>query len=222
MSSSLLEVAFAHHVWATLRVIDACLARSAEELETSVLGTRGPMLETLRHVVAGDTLDLYILTGDRAFDIDVEHVSLAEARVVMERNGPGWAELISRSLDPDAIVREVDETDGYERWAPVGFRLAAALDHGADHRSQICTALTTLGVEPPAIDVYELRTRHASGRGEVSGRVARRDKAASHDGSWRADGSSNIPSLGQGSARLLGPCSDPVRDGSAGLARCDR
>jgi uncharacterized damage-inducible protein DinB len=81
-------------------------------------------------------------------------VSLAEARVVMERNGSGWAEFISRSLDPDAIVREVDETDGYERWAPVGFRLAGALDHGTDHRSQICTALTTLGVEPPAIDVY--------------------------------------------------------------------
>lgn len=51
-------------------------------------------------------------------------------------------------------VREVDETDGYERWAPVGFRLAATLEHGTDHRSQICTALTTLGVEPPAIDVY--------------------------------------------------------------------
>lgn len=154
MSSSLLDVAFAHHVWATLRVIDACLARSAEELKTSVLGTRGPMLETLRHIVAGDTEDLYILTGDRAFDIDVEHVSLAEARVIMERNGSGWAEFISPSLDPDAIVREVDKTDGYERWAPLGFRLAAALDHGTGHRSQICTALTTLGVEPPAIDVY--------------------------------------------------------------------
>ena len=94
MSSSLLDVAFAHHVWATLRVIDACVARSARQLKTNVLGTRGPMLETLRHIVAGDTEDLYVLTGDRAFDIDVEHASLAEARVVMERNGSGWAEFI--------------------------------------------------------------------------------------------------------------------------------
>lgn len=154
MSSSLLEAAFAHHVWATVRVIDACLTLSADEQETSVLGTRGPILDTLRHVVEGDTFDLYILTGDRAFDIDLERVSLAEARVVMERNGSGWAGFLSRSLDPDAIVREVDESDGFERWAPVGFRLAAALEHGTGHRSQICTALTTLGVEPPAIDVY--------------------------------------------------------------------
>jgi uncharacterized damage-inducible protein DinB len=153
MSTPLLEAAFAHHVWATLRVIDACIARSAEELETTVPGTRGPVLETLRHVVASDTFDLYVLTGDRAFDIDVADVSLAEVRAVMERDGVGWAEFISQSLDPDEIVREVDETDGYERWAPVGFRLAGTLDHGTDHRSQICTALTTLGVEPPRIDV---------------------------------------------------------------------
>ncbi len=155
MSSSLLEAAFAHHVWATLRVIDACLDLSAEELETSVPGTRGPVLETLRHVVGGDAEDLFILSGDRAYNVDAERMLLSDARVVMERNGSGWAEFISRSLDPDAVVLEVDETDGYQRWAPVGFRLAAALDHGTDHRSQICTALATLGVEPPRIDVYD-------------------------------------------------------------------
>jgi uncharacterized damage-inducible protein DinB len=164
MSSSLLEAAFAHHVWATLRIIDACLDLSAEELETNVPGTRGPILETLRHVVGGDADDLYILTGHREYTVDAERMSLADARVVMERNGPGWAEFISRSLDPDAVVQEVDETDGYQRWAPVGFRLAAALNHGTDHRSQICTALTTLGVEPPRIDVYDfgLETRRVT------------------------------------------------------------
>src|SRR6266550_2309466 len=155
MSSSLLEVAFAHHVWATLRLIDACLDLSVEELETSVPGTRGPVVETLRHVVLSDAFDLFTLNGDRAFDIDEEHVSLAEARLIMERNGSGWAAYISRSPDPDEIVHEVDRTDGYQRWAPVGFRLVGALNHGTDHRSQVCTALTTLGVEPPRIDVYD-------------------------------------------------------------------
>ncbi len=37
----------------------------------------------------------------------------------------------------------------------MGVRLAQALHHGTDHRSQICTGLTTLGVEPPAIDVWD-------------------------------------------------------------------
>ena len=38
-----------------------------------------------------------------------------------------------------------------------------ALHHGTDHRSQICTALTTLDVQPPAIDVWDF--------GEQAGRV---------------------------------------------------
>jgi len=155
MSSSFLEPAFTHHVWATLRVIDACLDLSAEELETNVPGTRGPMLETLRHVVASDAEDLSILTGDRAYSVDTERMSLTEARAVMQRTGSGWADLISGSLDPDAVVHEVDENDGFQRWAPVGFRLAGTLEHGTDHRSQICTALTTIGVEPPKIGVMD-------------------------------------------------------------------
>ena len=155
MSGSLLEAAFAHHVWATSRLIDACLNLSVEELETNVLGTRGPMLETLRHVVLSDAEELFFLTGNVVFDIEEGQVALAEARDIMERNGSGWAEYLTRPLDPDAVVHEVDKTDGYQRWAPVGFRLAEALHHGTDHRSQICTALTTLGVEPPKIDVYD-------------------------------------------------------------------
>jgi uncharacterized damage-inducible protein DinB len=153
MSDSLLDAAFAHNVWATLRVIDACLDLSTEELRTNVLGTRGAIIETLRHIVADDANDLFILTGDPTFDVEVEGTSLPELRVAMERIGAGWSRFISRPIDPDAMVREVDETDGYERTAPVAFRLAQALHHGTDHRSQVCTALTTLGVEPPAVDV---------------------------------------------------------------------
>ena len=36
----------------------------------------------------------------------------------------------------------------------MGIRLAQAIHHGTDHRSQICTALTMLGIEPPFIDVW--------------------------------------------------------------------
>jgi len=36
------------------------------------------------------------------------------------------------------------------------------IHHGTDHRSQICTALTQLGVEPPEIDVWAYGV--ASGR----------------------------------------------------------
>jgi uncharacterized damage-inducible protein DinB len=136
-------------------VIDVCLDLSTEELQTNVTGTRGPILDTVRHVVESDAFDLFILTGDRAYNVETERMSLSEVRGVMERTGSGWTELISGPIDPDVVVREVDESDGFQRWAPVGFRLAGTLEHGADHRSQICTALTTIDVEPPKINVND-------------------------------------------------------------------
>jgi uncharacterized damage-inducible protein DinB len=155
MTASLLEAAFAHHVWATSRLIDACIDLTVAELQTSVPGTRGPMLETVRHIVSSDTFDLFVLTRDSAFDSAEDTLTLAQARVAIARNGVGWAEYIARSLDPDELVHEIDTTDGYQRWAPVGFRLAGVLNHGSDHRSQVCTALSALGLKPPRIDVFD-------------------------------------------------------------------
>jgi uncharacterized damage-inducible protein DinB len=67
--------------------------------------------------------------------------------------GVAWSRFLGVPIDPDQMVHEVDDSDGYERTAPLAFRLAGTLNHGSDHRSQICTALTTLGIEPPKIDV---------------------------------------------------------------------
>ena len=51
------------------------------------------------------------------------------------------------------VVRRRD--DGSESHAPMSIRLAQALHHGTDHRSQLCTALTFLGLEAPLIDVWD-------------------------------------------------------------------
>jgi uncharacterized damage-inducible protein DinB len=154
MSGSSLDDAFAHHVWATMRLIDTCLPLSPEQLETAVPGTYGSILETMRHLVLGDSDYLSILTGDRAHLVDADGMDMPQLRVAMENNGVLWSGLLARDLDPDAMVHEVDEDDGYERDATIGVRLAQALHHGTDHRSQICTAITALGVEPPGIDVW--------------------------------------------------------------------
>ena len=154
MSRSVLEDAFAHHVWATQRLIDACLQLSPEQLETAVPGTYGSILETVRHLVGADASYLFVMSGERTYLIDEDSMDLPELRATMERNGDAWSRLLARDPDPDTVlVRHRD--DGSETHAPMGIRLAQALHHGTDHRSQVCTALTTLGVEPPAIDVWD-------------------------------------------------------------------
>ena len=146
--------AFAHHVWATLRVIDECLKLTPEQLETAVPGTYGSILDTMRHTVGADSSYLFVLSGGLTPLIDEDHMELPELRSVMESYGAAWSGVLRDDLDPDAVL-ERHRDDGSETHAPVSIRLAQVLHHGTDHRSQICTALTTLGVEPPAIDVWD-------------------------------------------------------------------
>ena len=81
-------------------------------------------------------------------------MDLGELRTAMEGNGAAWSQLLTEDLDPDVdVTRHRD--DGSQSLAPMGIRLAQALHHGTDHRSQICTALTLLGIEPPPIDVWD-------------------------------------------------------------------
>ena len=66
--------------------------------------------------------------------------------------------IIAGDLDPTIVVVEFEDS-GYETHAPLGIRLAQALYHGSDHRSQVCTVLTTLGIEPPGIEVWDFAAR---------------------------------------------------------------
>jgi uncharacterized damage-inducible protein DinB len=150
----MLEDAFAHHVWATLVLFDACLPLSPAQLGTLVPGTYGSILDTQRHIVGADASYLFVTSGGRTPQIDEDHMDLPELRATMESHGPAWLRLLAENPDPDAVF-ERHRDDGSETHAPMSIRLAQVLHHGTDHRSQICTVLTTLGMEPPAIDVWD-------------------------------------------------------------------
>jgi uncharacterized damage-inducible protein DinB len=154
MSRPLLADAFGHHAWATLRLFDACLELSPEQLQTAVPGTYGSILDTMRHLVGSDTWYLHRCSGERTPLIEEDEMELPELRAAMEHNAASWAELISGDLDPDAMI-VTRRDDGSETHAPLGIRLAQVLHHGTDHRSQVCTALTSLGIEPPFIDLWD-------------------------------------------------------------------
>lgn len=154
MQRPLLADAFDHHVWATIRVIDACLALTPEQLETNVPGTYGTIIETLRHTVGADASYLSLLSGGGVPEVDEATLDLPALRAAMERHGPVWSAVLEEDLDPDAAMTRRRD-DGSTSTAPVGIRLAQVIHHGTDHRSQICTALTSLGIEPPLIDAWD-------------------------------------------------------------------
>lgn len=154
MIRPILADALEHHVWATLRVIDACRDLSDEQLASASPGLYGAILPTIRHLVGADCSYLNLLSDGGVAEIEEDTLGLEALRAAMEANGPVWSALIERDLDPEThVVRHRD--DGSESGAPLGVRLAQVIHHGTDHRSQVCTALTNLGIEPPAIDVWD-------------------------------------------------------------------
>jgi uncharacterized damage-inducible protein DinB len=154
MTSSLLADSFDHHIWATLRLFDVLDTLSEEQLATTVPGTYGSILDTARHLVGSDRWYLWTMSRGAVDQIDDESMGLAELRAAIEPDAASWRAVLDTHPDPDESFL-LTRNDGAESHADWGVRLGQAVHHGTDHRSQIATALTTLGVEPPEMDVWE-------------------------------------------------------------------
>ncbi len=161
MAATLLDDAFAHHIWATERLIDECAKLSDDQLTTPAPGTYGPIIATFHHLVITDCWYLTFFQDDAPRLAETDRVGLDKLRAAITGNGADWRALLATG--PDGETDVVEHGDGWTFHSPLGFRLAQAIQHGTDHRSQICTALTSLGVEPPEIDVWAY--------GEATGRT---------------------------------------------------
>ena len=171
MTASLLDDSMAHHIWATQRLIDFCEALTPEQLRTPAPGTYGSILATFTHMVSSDGWYLtFFRDWTNTIDDENTDVTLAELRSAITATGAAWMELLAGDLDPDTDM--VEHGDGWDFHAPLGIRINQVIHHGTDHRSQICTALTSLGVEPPGIDLWDFgeaigrtRTERLTGAG---------------------------------------------------------
>jgi len=155
MARSLSADAFAHHTWATLRLIDFCRGLKTEQLNVAVPGTYGSSLATLRHLVGDECFDLFVVSGERTPLRDTTAMDLQELAVEAAEHGEGWATLLAAHPAPDTEVLEVDPGDGFRRTAPLGIRLAQALHHGAEHRTQVCLAMSSFGLQPPDLSAFK-------------------------------------------------------------------
>ena len=153
MTRSLLADAFDHHVWATLVVLDLLAPLTEDQLATIVPGTYGTILDTARHLVGSDRWYLFTLTEGAVDEIEESTMDVAALRATMEPDAAHWRALLETDPDPDEMFT-FHRQDGTKSHATWGVRLAQAIDHGTDHRSQLCTGLTSHGIEPPEIDAW--------------------------------------------------------------------
>src|SRR5712691_1962638 len=144
---------FRHNAIMNQRLVEACRQLSQEQLGATATGTYGSIGATLVHIANAQE-------GYAARLLDTER-----AERLPEEPFPGFDALAERFAHGDAQLEEAAARAGQDRrvqvtgddppgtwWMPVSLFLLQAVNHGTEHRSQVATILTQLGVEPPEMD----------------------------------------------------------------------
>ncbi|HET7093930.1 MAG TPA: DinB family protein [Thermomicrobiales bacterium] len=144
---------FDHNRWANLRLIDACAGLDDGQLGASVAGGYGALGDTLVHLVAAEGRYVAGL-GDRsgrarAVSVAMPFPGFAALRDHAAWSG-GWLIDFAATIEGDPIVE--DDWSGAIERLPTSLLLTQAINHATEHRAQIATILTQLGIAPPEMD----------------------------------------------------------------------
>jgi uncharacterized damage-inducible protein DinB len=144
---------FAHHFWATEKVINHLEGLPQQRLDDAVPGTYGSILSTLTHLVDAD--DRYLLrlttTSLPPYE-DRGPRPLATLRSELSDHKKRWSVSLDR-LNAGTLQASITGRDDYpDTHDAEGLLLLQAIHHGNDHRTQICSTLGALGEVVPDLD----------------------------------------------------------------------
>ncbi|MFL7893666.1 MAG: DinB family protein [Anaerolineales bacterium] len=151
MKNEFLVKLFEHNNWANLQIIEACSALSEEQLDAEARSaTAGSIRQTLMHLVRSQQGYLGILT------LQVEErpeISLAftELRESARMSGEGLLALARGEQKPLQSLLQTRNGYTVEPWVV----MVQIINHASEHREQIKSMLTALGVTPPDIDGWD-------------------------------------------------------------------
>lgn len=143
-----------HNAWATRRLLDFCRDLSDEHLAATAPGAFGSLLATLQHTVTAEGVYRAVLTGAfPAWDWSPdESPGLDVLKQRAEDNSRFWEAFLEKPFDPDRTCRQ-RRPEGI-REASAGVVLAQVIEHACEHRSQACSIVTALGLEPPDLQAW--------------------------------------------------------------------
>lgn len=149
MTENYLVELFEHNNWANRQIIQACYALDDEQLDAEPRSaTKGSIRQTLMHFVASQQgyLSLLTLPVEERRKIPLNFTELLESA---DASGEGLLSLAREELGRPSKT-QIQTTDGYlvEPWVV----MVQVINHATEHREQIKSMLSTLGVTPPDID----------------------------------------------------------------------
>ena len=152
MESSILARIFEHNNWANQHMIHICSNLNDRQLDVPAQSaTRGTIRETLIHLATAQRnyLSLLTMSVEERPEGPVEFSDLLES---MDHSGDALLQL-ARDEGRGSLKSRVRTSDGYEvePWVV----MLQAINHACEHREQISSMLTSLGLTPPDLDGWE-------------------------------------------------------------------
>ncbi len=156
---------FRYNTWATRELLALCQPLSEDQLNATAVGAYGSIIDTMRHIVSCEEHDARRQTGE---DIPEVGDSLGDLRLRVDTLEACWERFLAKPFDAERTYA-TNWIDGTIRDVPAGIFAIGVLHHGIEHRSQICTILTSIGVPPPdyGSDMGPLDFADLSGRAPV-------------------------------------------------------
>jgi len=149
MSENILEKLIEHNNWANNVIIQACSVLNDKQLDaTPQADTKGSIRRTLWHLIDSQQDYLSQLTDiEPRFNWQAPP-TFAELQQAANGTGEGFLALV-RNESGQAFKTTIQK-DGYhiEPWVV----MVQAINHATEHREQIKSMLSSLGIAPPRID----------------------------------------------------------------------
>lgn len=149
MAENILAKIFEHNNWANDKIIEACSALSADQLDAQPhSATKGTIRETLLHLVSAQSSYLKTLTlpvEERRAPVSVDFADLKES---IQATGKSLLAFATGDSTPFSDPLETRQGDHVRPWV----LMVQIINHATEHREQISSMLTALGVTPPDMD----------------------------------------------------------------------
>lgn len=150
--STLLPLLFRHHLWANLRLFEACQSLSDEQLQHVSAGTFGSIQATIAHIVRAEERYLYFLDDYKSPDRVGEEMPIENIIERAKQSGKAL-QRVAESKTAGATV--LIDSDPFPEELPAEVLLLQALHHGSEHRTHIASIMGVLGLEPPSVSGWE-------------------------------------------------------------------
>jgi uncharacterized damage-inducible protein DinB len=153
MTNDFLVKLFEHNNWANQQILQACSILTDEQLDVEPQSAmKGSIRETLLHLVSAQQNYLRTLTLPLEERLQSYNVSFAELQESIQKSGDG---LLAIAKGEQKLLKssQLQTRDGHlvEPWV----LMVQIINHATEHREQIKSMLTALGVTPPSIDGWD-------------------------------------------------------------------